>query len=73
MITLGPRCEYCKHFERGCKCAAFPKLIPAEILSGEVEHLTPYEGDHGIQFELDPLLTEREKKAYLHFFGGKSG
>ena len=72
MITLGPRCEYCNHFERGCKCAAFPKLIPSEILSGEVEHLTPYEGGHGIQFELDPTLTEREEKAYQHFFGEKS-
>ena len=72
MITLGPRCLYCKHFEKGCKCAAFPEGIPVAILGEEVEHLTPYKGDHGIQFELDPTLTEREKKAYQHFFGEKS-
>ena len=67
MITLGPRCLFCKHYNRA-KCAAFPEWIPKEIMRGEVEHLTPYEGDHGIQFELDPSLSEKEKRAYRHFF-----
>lgn len=67
MIRLGPRCLYCKHYKNG-QCAAFPELIPAEILSGEVEHLTPYEGDHGIQFELDPTLSKEDRRIYRHCF-----
>lgn len=32
-------------------CAAFPGGIPGEILLGENLHVTPYPGDHGIQYE----------------------
>ena len=36
-------------------CKAYPEGIPEEILTGEVDHRTPYKGDHGIMFE---KLTE---------------
>jgi|GEM_PF-6225997 len=67
MIRLGPRCLYCKHYKNG-QCTAFPERIPSAIIRGEVEHLTPYEGDHGIQFELDPTLSKEDRRIYRHCF-----
>ena len=47
-------CMRCKHFNDRVKtdnvCSAFPKGIPEEILTNEVDHTQPYEGDNGIQF-----------------------
>lgn len=52
----------CKHFQ-GVKwlgegeqtevvyCDAFPEGIPREIAYGDNQHLKPYPGDNGIQFE----------------------
>jgi hypothetical protein len=31
-------------------CAAFPDGIPESIASGQVSHLQPFPGDHGIQY-----------------------
>jgi hypothetical protein len=59
-----PECKLrqCKHFigvvqdnavestER-VVCRAFPNGIPASIAYGDDRHLTPVEGDHGIQYE----------------------
>ena len=67
MITLGPRCLYCKHFTKGLKCTAFPERIPSAIIRWG-EHLTPYEGDHGIQFEPDLTLSKEERRIYRHCF-----
>lgn len=32
-------------------CVAFPKGIPLPILRAEHDHMTPYEGDHGVLYE----------------------
>jgi len=53
-------CFFCKHYDHSRFslsstrhfCRAFPQAIPLEIATGQVEHTTPYPGDHGIQFEL---------------------
>jgi len=46
-------CTYCKHLRDivDRTCEAFPEGIPMPIWMGEHTHQTPYEGDHGIQFE----------------------
>ena len=57
-----PECSKreCVHFqgvsegdesEQRCICTAFPDGIPDEIAYGANLHLTPFPGDHGIQFE----------------------
>ena len=44
-------CSICIHYYEDKKCRAFPNGIPKEILSGNVRHINPYKGDHGIMFE----------------------
>lgn len=70
MIKLGPRCMYCKHYNRKDPgtCMAFPQGIPGRFIVGTIEHLTSYEGDHGIQFELDPKLTADSLRNYKDQF-----
>jgi mutator protein MutT len=49
MLGLGPT---------GWRCAAFEK-IPVAILSRQIKHISPVEGDHGIRFAprvVDPLV-----------------
>ena len=48
-------CYLCKHFNKKTRltCAAFPDGIPSPIVNGEIAHLKPYPGDHGIVFEVD--------------------
>ncbi len=59
------QCLECSHFigrsnkRFGFLCDAFPKGIPADILTGKVDHHKPYPGDHGIQFE--PLKAKAKK------------
>lgn len=48
-VVLTP-CQTCRHRISGFTCAAYPKRIPQEILTGENLHREPYEGDHGIQW-----------------------
>ena len=45
------QCAECEHFYGFLTCAAFPEGIPHEIVTGEVDHTEPYEGDNGIRFE----------------------
>ena len=49
-------CTYCRHLRdtKDRTCDAFPDGIPMAIWMGEHDHRTPYEGDHGIQFESIP-------------------
>lgn len=52
-ITIGDgKCNKCIHVNKnGMTCDAFPEGIPGEILSGEFNHIEPYNGDNGIRFE----------------------
>jgi len=49
-VVLTP-CHTCQHRITGWTCAAFPKVIPQEILTGENLHRKPYGGDNGIQWK----------------------
>lgn len=53
-------CAFCLHLHckpreemlrNGYTCDAFPGGIPEEITRGRNQHMKPYPGDHGIQFE----------------------
>lgn len=49
------QCTDCMNFvgplpDGGESCFAFPEGIPAEILTGEVDHSKPYPGDQGVRF-----------------------
>ena len=50
---FSPICTFCTHLTdiQSRKCKAFPGGIPREIWLGKNTHMTPYPGDHGIQFE----------------------
>ena len=57
---LSPICTFCKHLDtEGRKiCTAFPSGIPYAIWQGEHDHKSPYNGDHGIQFEDIAQMTK---------------
>ena len=44
------QCISCKHYKFGNTCKAF-KIIPEEIILGQVIHDKPIDGDNGIQYE----------------------
>ena len=59
-MTIGPApiCYFCTHLTAGkgpedprFTCAAFPQGIPQAILSSDVDHRSPYEGDSSVVFE----------------------
>ena len=60
-------CSLCKHRlntrEERPYCKAFPDGIPSEITKGDHFHLTPYEGDQGIQYE--PMDEQRDFKRLM--------
>lgn len=71
---MEPRCSQrnCVHFA-GVKsdgeevservvCRAFPEGIPEDIAYGDNLHLEPVDGDHGIQFEQDPVTVDDEEE-----------
>lgn len=51
-LCLPPLCQACRHHTPGQSqsCAAYPEGIPEDILSGNIRHIIPRPGDHGIQF-----------------------
>jgi hypothetical protein len=55
------QCASCKHYRDKLQCDAFPKRIPAEILSGEFDHSEPYPGDNGIRYE-PKSIQEQERR-----------
>lgn len=49
-----PPCWTCTHKSTlGPTCAAFPRGIPQEILSGRHQHRVAYPGDRGIRYQPD--------------------
>lgn len=59
---FGTECPTCKHYRGRLKCAAFPDGIPEEILTGEVSHTEPYDGDNGIQYERGTPEREADRE-----------
>ena len=60
MPELPDACASCAHFRSQAPsglatCAAFPKRIPADVMSGRNDHSKPIAGDNGIQWQLSPL------------------
>ena len=51
VVILKIPCSSCKHYNKDLTCKAFPDRIPIEILDGEHDHRTPFDGDGGIQYE----------------------
>ena len=50
--NAGFSCSKCKHLDKnGVSCAAFPDVIPEDIIAGVFDHRKPFPGDHGILFE----------------------
>ena len=47
------QCTICRHLrdDRRWTCAAFPKGIPAAILTNRADHTLPFPGDKGIRFD----------------------
>lgn len=57
MITR--QCFNCQHLftdRPSIACAAFPDGVPEDILTGEVSHHTPHDGDGGILYA--PILPD---------------
>ena len=49
------QCDTCIHLLRGPgRCEAFPRGIPKDILTGKVDHTTPFTGDKGITYTKKP-------------------
>jgi len=52
IIEISERCLDCVHLRMPpLTCAAFIDGIPNEILSGDFDHVEPFDGDNGIMFE----------------------
>jgi hypothetical protein len=64
LVTAG--CTECRHFRGGLRCDAYPEGIPWPILAGDIDHLGPLPGDHGIQFE---AMRRRDWKDRIAAFG----
>ena len=59
--AIPPICLSCKHWKPESEkpiCDAFPKGIPLPILDSMFDHRQPYNGDHDIRFEQNPVEAE---------------
>jgi hypothetical protein len=51
-IKLVADCATCRHKSiYFTTCKAFPNGVPEQLLSGELNHRTPFTGDHGIMYK----------------------
>lgn len=56
-------CVSCLHKWRGPVCEAYPDGIPEVILNGNVDHKTPYPGDHGLTYlPVAPNAVDKESQ-----------
>ena len=59
---VSKQCLNCMHLldagDGPLNCLAFPEGIPEEIVTGQVDHSTPYEGDLG--FRYTPIEPDAE-------------
>jgi hypothetical protein len=59
MMTSG-LCIHCRHLYPSSgegeapRCLAFPDGVPDAFLFGDEDHTSPYPGDRGVRFEVDP-------------------
>ena len=53
MLQVDNSCSRCIRYLEARTCLAFPQRIPDEIWVGDVKHIQPIEGDHGMQFILE--------------------
>jgi hypothetical protein len=52
-MNVPRQCSNCTHLRDGklWTCDAFPRGIPAAILTNQFDHTKAFPGDHGIRFE----------------------
>tara|TARA_R100000808_G_C2110733_1_gene124882 strand:+ start:807 stop:1016 length:210 start_codon:yes stop_codon:yes gene_type:complete len=55
-----PSCSTCIHYLGESKCKAFKDNIPFDIIYGLNDHINPFKGDNGIQYEKDEKLIENK-------------
>lgn len=48
------QCNSCTHYRGFAKCDAFPDRIPRELMTIDITHDKPYEGDGGVRYKHDP-------------------
>ncbi len=59
MTVRTSQCFGCVHLatdkerKSAYECKAFPEGIPQKVLSNELDHSKPIEGDNGVQYERD--------------------
>lgn len=56
-------CLACVHYQsKTTTCRAFPERIPLEVAGGQVSHLDPLDGDHGVHFAPKPEFLAANPK-----------
>ena len=64
------QCRACARYTRESRCEAYPQGIPRQIVIGGADHRQPFEGDHGLRFELR-LDRAKELAEWEQVFGAR--